>query len=530
MSVLLGRFRPYASILVLLVVVVTVPLLASDTRTRRLASNTALLAGAVATLSVLCGAPLAFLLSRTDIAGRRFAAIVLLALLFLPIYLQAAAWQAGFGVQGWFTLATGAPPMVRGWQGAIAIHTLAAIPWVVLIVAVGLRLTEGELEEEALLDGTPGQVFRRVTLRRAAETIAVAFFWVAIATAGEMAVTDLFQIRTYAEEIYTQFALGDVQGPTTWRFVPTVIAAAWTVGLTLLVVGRILQPARHPTQSGATTFRLRRWRWATSALAVGTVALLVAVPATNLAVQAGRVVTRAGDGFVRSWSAERCLAMVAGSPIRFAAEFGWTVLTGTLAATAAVAVGLPLAWSARRGGWHAAPAWSIVAVVLAMPGPLVGLGLIAVFNTPELPWLVWLYDHSIAPIWAAQTIRALPLATLVLWFALRTVPNEVLASATLDGATPLVRFFRIVVPQRRAAIAAAWIAAFAVAASELDASILVVPPGVNTLPIQIFGLIHYGVDDQVAGVSLLVMSLFLVIGAVLALLARRAARATQPSE
>jgi len=51
-----------------------------------------------------------------------------------------------------------------------------------------------------------------------------------------------------------------------------------------------------------------------------------------------------------------------------------------------------------------------------------------------------------------------------------------------------------------------------------------VPPGVNTLPIQIFGLLHYGVDDQVAGASLFVMGGFLMIGTGLALLARRAAR------
>jgi iron(III) transport system permease protein len=241
-------------------------------------------------------------------------------------------------------------------------------------------------------------------------------------------------------------------------------------------------------------------------------------------VQAGRVVTRVGEGFARDWSFEQCLSMVLGSPLRFAREFGWTLATGTLAATTAVALALPLAWHARRGGWRAAPAWLIVAVCLAIPGPLVGLGVIAVFNTPAVPILNWLYDHSLAPIWVAQTIRALPLATLVLWYALRTVEPDLLASATLDGASAATRFFRIVLPQRLPAVAAAWLVALALAAGELDASILVVPPGVITLPIQVFNLIHYGVDDRVAGISLFVMVLFFAIAAALALAVRRAAR------
>ncbi len=100
---------------------------------------------------------------------------MLLAMLFVPLYLQAAAWEAGFGLQGWYTALAGGNVLLEGWRGAIAIHTLAAIPWVVLIVGVGLLLVEPELEEAALLDGTPGQVFRRVTLPRAAPSLGAAF-------------------------------------------------------------------------------------------------------------------------------------------------------------------------------------------------------------------------------------------------------------------------------------------------------------------------------------------------------------------
>jgi ABC-type spermidine/putrescine transport system permease subunit II len=55
----------------------------------------------------------------------------------------------------------------------------------------------------------------------------------------------------------------------------------------------------------------------------------------------------------------------------------------------------------------------------------------------------------------------------------------------------------------------------------LACSILVVPPGVTTVPIRVFGLIHAGVDDQVAGLCLLLfVGVAAAVAAVLWLLRR----------
>jgi iron(III) transport system permease protein len=504
--------------------VATVALLASDSRARVLAGNTILLALVVASASVILAAPFGFLVVRTDLVGRKFFGMLLLALLFMPLYLQAAAWQAAFGVQGWFALATGGPTLLEGWRGAIAIHILAAIPWVVAIVGVGLTLAEPELEEEAMLDAAPGQVFIRVTARRAAGALTAAFLWVAIATAGEMTVTDLFQVRTYAEQLYTEFALGDSFGAAPWNIIPSVIVMLWMIVAGLMVSSRLIPPDHFAPQRQSPVFRLGRWRGTVSLFVLVIAGLLVGIPVGSLISKAGAIVTRDAHGLVRGWSLDRCLQMVLGSPARFSHELGWSLVIGSLAATAAVMVGLPLAWSARRGGWRAAPAWLTIALGLALPGPLIGLGLIACFNVADWPWLLRLYDHSIAAVWIAEAVRALPLCTLVLWYALHTVAADSLDSAILEGAGSLRRFFHIVLPQRWPAVAAAWLIALATAWGELSASILVVPPGVTTLPVRIFGLIHYGVDDQVAGVSLAIMAGFFGIGVLLAALARLASR------
>ena len=104
-----------------------------------LARNSILLAAAVVAGSLPVGTLAGWLLARTDLTGRRVMLVLFGLMLFVPLYLQAAAWQAGFGVQGWCTLAGGYPVLLEGWPGVIWIHVMAAIRWVVLIAAVGFH-------------------------------------------------------------------------------------------------------------------------------------------------------------------------------------------------------------------------------------------------------------------------------------------------------------------------------------------------------------------------------------------------------
>jgi iron(III) transport system permease protein len=175
----------------------------SDGRTRLLARNALLLAAGTCVVSLPPGALLALLAARTNMPGRRAAGLTLGAMLFVPLYVQAAAWDAGFGPLGWCSIALDAvnSPLLAGWRAAIWVHAAASIPWVALIVASGLRFVDSDLEEQALLDGSAGQVLWRVTLRSAAPSLAAAALWILVTTAGEMTVTDLYRVRTYCEEL-----------------------------------------------------------------------------------------------------------------------------------------------------------------------------------------------------------------------------------------------------------------------------------------------------------------------------------------
>ncbi|MCC6123613.1 MAG: iron ABC transporter permease [Pirellulales bacterium] len=483
-----------------------------DSRTLSLLLNTFYLAAATCAVSVPLGIVFAGLLWRTDFPGRNFWRAVLTAMLFVPLYLQAAAWQAGFGLQGWWTAITHWPPLVDDWRGAIWIHAMAALPWVVLIVGLGLRRSERDLEETALLDASPGKVFFRVTLKNALPAVGAAVLWVAVTTAGEMTVTDFFAIRTYAEELYTQIAIGQEPGVPVASILLGVALTVFVILSGIQLLNHFIPRERSLGIAPSLTFQLGRWRKPAAGLATLFLLLLIGVPLFSLFYKAGVQVDQTETRWIRSFSIVKCLSMIFRSPKYFSREFGWSISIGALSAAIAVILASVFAWwgrsskNARRTFQFAY--FCVIAFVFSLPGPLLGLGVIYLLNRPEAPTLYWLYNRSILAPTLVLILKCLPAASLVIWYAIYSLPRDVLESAAVDGAGSWTQFYRIALPMRWRAVLAAWIVALAVSLGDLAASILVCPPDVRLFSISIFNLIHYGVDDKVAGLCLMLLMIF----------------------
>jgi iron(III) transport system permease protein len=488
-------------------------LLAADERTRSLALNTLKLIGGTLAISLPFGALVGALIARTDLPLRRVAAAAIGLLLIVPLYLQAAAWQSGFGPYGWFTLAFGgsSDPWLWKWRGAIFVHAMAAVPWVALFVGLAARQVEPQLEEAALLDAPAWRVFCHVTVRRIWPAVGLAGIWVALLVATDMTVTDLYQVRTYAEEVYVDFAAPtDIHAAPLGPWIGALVASALTAGAIMLCAWAAQYSTRLLPRKPI-VFALGRWRWPATAITACVLFVLFGVPIFSLFYKAGVVTHPTATGATRSWSIIKCLHIIATSPARYQKEFGLSFLLAAVAAAIALALSIPLAWLAKRGGLCATPAVLFGATALAIPAPLLGIGLINLFNGPSVT-LNWMYDTIAAPI-IGQTIRALPLALFISWLAFRSIPHEQLEAAALDGAGARSRFFRVAVPQRWPALAAVWLAAFLVAFNELPATLLLQPPGTMTLPVQIYQLMHGNGEDLLAGIVLFLILAYAIVGA-----------------
>jgi iron(III) transport system permease protein len=508
-----------------------------EPRVARLWLGTLGLASGASFIALPLGTMAAILMYKTDAPGRWVASLIFVGMLFVPLYLVAGAWDAGFGIQGWHTLTSNPrlahEPWLDGWRAVIWVHALAAVPWVVLIVGAGLRLVEAEIEEDAATCATPARVLVHVTLPRAVSALVVAVLWVAIVATAEISATDLFQVRTFAEEVYTQAALGAIDFSGEQRAESSEFAVGLWIGLiisVLLAIAAIAAASRtfanfgEAPQRSPWVWRLGALRWPASILLWLVLVLVVGVPLGNLMYKAGLRAQLTASGPVRDWSLVKAGERLGAAPTEFRGDLWLSGRIGAAAATAALCITLPLAWSMRQPARIPWLRLTMLSLCLTIPGPLLGVALIRLLNQPPespLAFLAPLYDTNFGP-WLVQTVRGLPLATLILWPALVTVPQATLDTAATEGVGWWGRLLRIALPQRLPAIAAAWLVGLAIALGELAATVLVVPPQRSTpIAVRVFQLLHYGVDDRMAAISLVMVASIAALTGIAAVLLQR---------
>jgi len=479
-----------------------------------LAFQTARLVLATEAMALPVGLVLAFLLFRTDLWGRRgmLGAVALAA--FVPMPLTATAWLGALGNMG-RSQAMGLGVVLAGWSGAAVIHAIASLPWIVAIVGVGLRGVEPDLEESARLDLSPWRVVTRVTLRRSLGAIAAASLAVLVLTAGDMSVTDLLSVRTYAEESYTQYQSGNAPRASLVALPPLFVFG----GLILLGVRALLQvdPSRVLSASSRSRdWRLGRWRIPVGLAVAATSGLALALPIFSLVWHAGRVVDH-GQAFW-SWAGLiKALASTTGEVFAgtfsrrpFRAPMTSSLILAGLGASASVILAWSLAWLARKPGpWRWVTA-ATVALTLAVPGPVAGMALVIAY----LPVPI-LYDTPLRVV-LVFILRTLPYAVLVIWPAVRALPGEYLEAATLEGYGTWGQARRVAIPLTLGAIVAAWGVSFAIALGELPAANISTPPGVELVTVRIWQLLHRGVESHLAGMGLVMLGVVALAGSLAA--------------
>jgi iron(III) transport system permease protein len=466
-------------------------------------------------LALPLGVLLAFLLFRTDLFGRK----VLLGLMVLgalvPMPLHAIGWLGAIGNVGRAQFFV-SRPLLTGWRGAAFVNAMGALPWVVLLAGVGLRSVETELEDAARLDLPAWRVVVQITLRRAIGGILAAWLMVAVLTSGDMTVTDLLVVRTYAEEAYLQEALG--KGPAAMAIVTVppllvlgiaVLLGAWA--LLSLEPSRLPSPAARPRD-----WRLGRWRVPVGISLMLSIGVALVVPIGGMVWRAGRLGGSAARGIAPSWSFEHLLGSLARATRAVAPYLGESALNAALGATASLAFAWLLAWLARRpGAWR----WVVacgVALALATPAPVAGMSLVLAYRRVpgvygELPILLLAY-----------VLRTFAFALALIWVVLRVLPETYFEAAAVEGASGATIARRVALPLTGGALGVAWLVAFLLALGELPASKLVESPGMRILSTFVWGLLHTGVDSQLAAVGLVLLAAFgtggaLVVGLLMAL-------------
>lgn len=435
-------------------------------RTLAIMANSALLTVAVTAASIALAVPLAWLLARTDLPGRRVWTVLLILPLAVPSYVAAFSLLAMFGpkgmVQGWLApLGVERLPEIYGLPGAWLALTLFTYPYVLLTVRAGWRRLDASQEEAGRsLGHGPWGVFRRVTLPHLRPSIAAGGLLVALYTLSDFGAVSLLRANVFTQAIYTQYRSSFDRS---YAALLSLVLVAATLAI-LWAEQRARGRARTHRTHGSSgpqlkTVALGRWRWAALAGVAGLSLLTLAVPV----------------GVMLDWL---LMGLQRGETWPGLGRAALNSLTGAgLAAVVTVLAALPVAALAARYRTALASGLERASYVgFGLPGVVVGLSLVY-FGANYAPWLY----QTLALLVFAYAVRFLPEAMGATRSSLVQVNPRTEEAARGLGLSPLRAWLRVMLPLARPGLLAGAALVFLTVIKELPLTLMLAPTGFHTL-------------------------------------------------
>jgi iron(III) transport system permease protein len=439
--------------------------------------NTIRLTVVVTLLCAILGTGAAWLVERTDLPFRRVWAVLLVVPLAIPDFVVSF---------GWASLST----RVTGFGGAVLVMTLSVYPLIYLPVASSLRNADPALEEVARSLGySRVRTFLRVTLGQARVAILGGAILVVFVLLAEYGAFELLAYQTFTTEIFTEYS------------VSTNVPAASGLSLVLIVLGLLALAGESAVRGRTRVSRVDRlaqrrttrhhlgpWRFPACLAAALLVALALGVPVFSAIywwVQGTRV--SLGGANVGLWSAT------------------WHTASYSAAAAAlATIMALPVAVLAvRHDGRLRRLLERSTYLVLAMPGIIIALAF-SYFSERYLAG----FAYQTAPLLVlAYAILFFPLALVCVRASVAQAPAGLEEVARSLGRPPLAVWLRVTLPLVGPGLAAGFCLVFLSAVTELTATLILVPTGVQTLATQFWAYqtnLEYGQAAPFALVMILI--------------------------
>lgn len=414
-------------------------------------------------LAVALGLMAALWLEGLGAAMRTTCFAVAMVAMCLPPFLVTNCWLHYLGQAGvWHSWL---PLNIYSLGGTVWI--LALLTWPIpMFAALGAwgRLEAGQLEADPAVRGIA--LTRGLLLPLARNALLQSALLVFVLALNNFAVPAILQTKVFPAEVWVEFntsfdSLAALR--TSW---PMVLAP---VALLFFLRGSNLS---WPSMGGAVPAKLFRQQFGKSLSRVcGFAAIIIGALSVGLPL-------------MQLLSNERTFVELPGAMAAGKVALWNSLWLALVTATLCVVLGI-IFWRLPVGG--------VLWLPFFIPGVLLGIGLIAVFNRP---WLALFYQHA-GILVLALAIRYLAVGWNGAARALRGVDRDLTDAARLEGASRWQMFRRIHWPQISPQIAAIWYVVFLLCLWDVESIVLVVPPGGETLAMRIFNLLHYGHNAQV---------------------------------
>jgi len=460
-----------------------------DLRTLPLLGRTLATGLGSAALALALGLPFGFLVSRTDLPLKRFLRHAgLVPLLVPPVILAmttSVLWTS-----------------VRGGTMVVLVLGVSTFPLVAAFTARAFERIDARREQAALLVGGLRAVLRMELPLVLPAALCGACFAFVIAV-NDFAVPDYVasigkKYNLYADEVFASWQSVHTPGKAVAAALPLVvltfcalIPALWLRrrGSLATFDGEFQRPA---------PLALGRARWPLFLACVVLIGVTAFLPI-------GRLTWEAGGG-PRGWSFSGLQAAFARGVETGRADLQRSLLFASVAALLSLVPALVIGHAlerSKRGAWLE----PLVVLPIAVPAILFGIGYIALWN-----------NESTAEIYSSGVVvvllllgRFAPFPILAVSGATALLDKRLEEAGQLGGAGPVRRLFSIVAPAVRPALLGGAALVFVFGMRELDAAVLV-PAANGTAMFRVYNAIHFGRDDFVAALALLVIFLILLPG------------------
>jgi iron(III) transport system permease protein len=485
-------------------------LLASGKQLTLLMGRSVLLSVSVTFVAMVVGVPLGVLLGRTDLPLRGAFTMLLTLPLLIPPYVVAVAWFAVLGASGWIErfLSPETSEFLSSTffdlYGCIGALFTAFMPVAMLLTIAYVGTINPRLEQAGLLMSRWPHVLWRITLPLIAPAILFAAVLVFLLTLGEVGVPTFLRYPVYPVEILTQFAAFYDFSAATAAAIPMLIVTVMILVLEIRLLHTSVLELSAATIGGRNApTELGRWRFPLFGLALVWTLVTVALPIAVLVVQSASLsafadaFSRASDSIWRS--------------VVFAA-IGATLLTllGFFCGYLVHSRALPL--------WRSVDALALF--LFTLPGTVIGIGLISLWNrpitnaiyaTPAIIILGYLAQYAVLPTRMTAAI-------------LQRIPPSLEQAAQLCGARWFTPLRHIVAPLAKRGLIGAWIIAYIFCLRDLGITLVVYPPGFDTLPVRILTLMANGAPSLISALCVILIAVTLLPLFVGALWQKRAGR------
>jgi iron(III) transport system permease protein len=484
--------------------------------------TTAIIATTSALICCLVAAPIGWLVSRTDMPGRRTIRALVTASFVTPPFLGAVAWEllaapnSGL-LNQLYRFVTGAESdsylfNIYSLTGIIFVISCYTFPFVFVLVANALDNMPGELEDaSAILGGKAWTTARRITIPLALPALvagALIAFLQAMTLFGSPAILALpAGFHTMTTKIWSLFQYPPKLELAAAAAVPLLVLTILLLQGQKFLLGRRGYSVVGGKYGAPRQVELKAWRWV--ALAFCLIVLLNPVFLPYMALLNAAFSPNATTLVTPSTATWHNVVFVFTELSSTQLALKNTVILGASTATIGTALALVIAYVTTRRVIRGHRILGFLATApVAVPGIVLGVGLFLSYTRP--PFV--LYGTLWILLIAFLTIN-LPSAYQQLQAAFATIHPELEDASRILGATRLQSLRQITAPLLRTGVIATWCFIFIGVMRELSAAIVLFTSQTKVLSVLIYDLNESGdlAAISVLGIAMLVITFAVVM-------------------